>query len=238
MAQLYPDVKAILERLQTDDKLKTVVGKQYRDCKERLLLLERQFGTRTGISDSTQRELIEASKSGRNSNHPQSESNILVKIGTSVASAVANAFSPPNTFPDPSDRGIPIDDETFLCRIPALLDKYPVLADLAQETVSYASGRFAAQVKKEAGKLAKNIETIQKQECMKHLRTTRDCEWKTTCDTSRTAFLRAIDGLFRKDADRCVSIEPLALRLDLKDIKDHHNQERGSAADRQLLGQR
>lgn len=191
MAVIYPKVKTVRKRIETDSKMKSIPTKAFAEVKSRLLALREEYDKNPAASEAGQVAMIRVGE-------PASSAEPSGSMLWNAVSSALISFKPPSTFAKSGKASTP-DDNHFMNGITALSVKYPILDDLVQQATVLAVEYFSTYIAQEVSKVAKDIEEAQRRECAQQLKMALDHELATIRDTSRADFLRAVENTFVKD---------------------------------------
>ncbi|THG96228.1 hypothetical protein EW026_g5569, partial [Hermanssonia centrifuga] len=188
LTEIYPLLATWRHECADDSKLRSVGKKSFTSRKEKLLAMRDALDGHPDLSEEEQRNLLDAADIATRTREVQSQAGMVSKI----FGAVKDSLVPPVfNLQDRQDvQPEKISDAQFLCSLPSLVDKYPILSELAEEAMSIAHEHFSAGIKALANKTARNLEDSQRNDFKKSLRLQVEHDKKASLDTSRATFLR------------------------------------------------
>jgi hypothetical protein len=188
---MYPRFKQSRKDERDQDHWKTIPSSGFYTRKTFILNAEASLSQQPHLSTAEQLELIKKMQDSQAAG-PE-EKGIVQKVLSFIPRPIFGASST-SSIP-------PCNDAEFLTRIPAICDKFPGLAQIAEIALDKAVEYFSNLIKKSTNKLARKLEDIRTEDCRKQLNAQRLIAWKNVVDQSRKTFLGAVKHRFQRDAE-------------------------------------
>ncbi|PSR93745.1 hypothetical protein PHLCEN_2v4640 [Hermanssonia centrifuga] len=197
---IYPPLGTWRHESISDSKLQSISKKTFTNLKEKLLAMQDAFDSQPDLSEADQRGLVDSIMADNTTR--TREGRPQAGIVSRLVGAVKYSLAPSPVFGSQDHQDIQrerVSNVQFLCNLPSLLDKYPILSDIAGDAVNIAHEHFSAQIKTLANKTAQRLEDLRRSEFMKSLELQLEHDKKISLDTSRATFLNNIgDSLVRE----------------------------------------
>lgn len=193
---MLPDLKELRSKMSKDPKVKSIETRAFTRRKDQILKCEAVLNSSNAPVEK-HRDVVDAIMETFDKDKDNQSSGVVAKVTSALAS-----FIPPALFggsnpklPDISN----CSSVEFLRRLPEIVDKFPVLAEAANEAVSRAIEHFTGNIRKVVNRTAHLLEELQRDGCKRELKIKREYTWNSALDETRHEFLQAVSNTTVRD---------------------------------------